>query len=48
MITDTEIGVACGTNGVGQKFEVLVVKPEGNSPLERPGRRRGVNIKIRS
>ena len=29
-------------------YKILVVKPEGNSPLERPGRRGKVNIKIRS
>ena len=27
-------------------YKVLVVKPEGNSPLERPDRRGEVNIKI--
>jgi len=33
-------------NGVGQKFKILVVKAEGNSPLQRPGRRGEVNFKI--
>jgi hypothetical protein len=34
------VGGACGTHGRGEKvYRVLVRKPEGKRPLERPRRR---------
>jgi hypothetical protein len=39
-IKENEVGGACGTHGRGEKrVQVLVGKPEGKRPLERPRRK---------
>jgi hypothetical protein len=41
------MGRACGTHGRGENmYRVLVGKPEGKRPLERPRHRQEVGIKL--
>jgi hypothetical protein len=46
-VKEDEIGRACSTNGEKRNaYRILVGKPEGKRPLERPRRRCVDNIKI--
>jgi hypothetical protein len=40
------VGRTCGTHGGRGVYRVLVGRPEGKRPLERPGRRWEDNIKL--
>ena len=45
-IEKNEMGWACGSYGSGGVYRVLLGKPEGKRPLERPRRRWVDNIRM--
>jgi hypothetical protein len=47
QVKEDEMGRACSTNGEKRNaYRILVGKPEGKRPLERPRRRWEDNIRI--
>jgi hypothetical protein len=46
QVKEDEMGRACSTNGEKTAYRILVGKPEGKRPLERPRLRRVNNIKM--